>query len=84
MITWGFELSRYEHLNPVQIRSLGSGRGDGGRDLVLFLGRRQCGMNLKELAQAAVALQRFEQRLRRRKAGREQFKRVCETSNIEM
>jgi chromosomal replication initiation ATPase DnaA len=48
--------------------------GDSGRELVLYLGRRVCGLKLGELAQAAgmreygavaVAIRRCEQRLLR-------------------
>ena len=47
--------------------------GDTGRDLVLYLGRRECGLTLRELARgtglagykaAASALQRYESRKR--------------------
>ena len=50
--------------------------GDWGRDLVLYLGRKDCGLKLRELAQAAggidyvsvsSAVRRFERRLSREK-----------------
>lgn len=50
--------------------------GDWGRDMVLYLGRKQCGMKLKELGEAvggidygsvAAAVHRFERRLGRDK-----------------
>jgi putative transposase len=50
------------------------GYGDWGRDLVLYLGRRECGLKLKELGKSAggmdyaavsVAVKRFERRLAR-------------------
>ena len=67
--------------------------GDSGRDLVLYLGRRVCGLKLKELAQAAslrdysavtLAVKRFEKRLGRNQADQAQLKRVCQLSNVEM
>jgi hypothetical protein len=67
--------------------------GDSGRDLVLYLGRRRCGLKLQELAGAAgmtdyrtvsIAIRRFEKRLRRSKVDQEQFEQVCQLSNIEM
>ena len=67
--------------------------GDGGRDLVLYLGRRVCGMKLQELASAAgmrdysavaIAVSRFEKRLQRSKVEQEQVNRVCQLSNVEM
>lgn len=67
--------------------------GDSGRDLVLYLGRRRCGLKLQELAGAAgmtdystvsIAIRRFEKRLRRSKVEQEQFKQVCQLSNVEM
>ena len=68
--------------------------GDSGRDLVLYLGRRVCGAKLKELAEVAglkdysavaLAVKRYEERLRRNSAGeRGQFGRVCQLCNVEM
>lgn len=67
--------------------------GDDGRDLVLYVGRRACGLKLQELAAAAgmndysavsIAIRRFEKQLRRSKSGREQLKQVCQLSNVEM
>jgi REP element-mobilizing transposase RayT len=68
--------------------------GDSGRDLVLYLGRRVCGLKLKDLAEVAgmrdysavgLAVKRYEERLQR--AGREerkQLERVCKLCNVEM
>ena len=67
--------------------------GDSGRDLVLYLGRRVCGLPLKELATAAgvgdyaavgMAVARFEKRLRQHTRDGEQVKRVCHLLNVEM
>jgi REP element-mobilizing transposase RayT len=67
--------------------------GDDGRDLVLHVGRRACGLRLGELAAAAgmngykavsAALRRYERRLQRGKSGRELLKQVCRMSNVEM
>ena len=67
--------------------------GDNGRDLVLYVGRRVCGLKLRELAVAAgmndysavsIAIRRFEKQLRRHKSQREQLKQVCHLSNVEM
>lgn len=67
--------------------------GDDGRDLVLYVGRRGCGMKLGELASAAgmsdysavwIAIRRYEIRLGRSKSRRAQLKQVCQLSNVEM
>ena len=67
--------------------------GDSGRDLVLYLGRRACGLKLQELADAvgmkeygaaSVAIRRFEKRLCRSKPERAQLQAVCKLSNIQM
>ena len=67
--------------------------GDSGRDMVLYLGRRSCGLKLGELAKAvgienykaaAAAIHRFEQRLRKEKSTFKMLKQVCQLSNIEM
>jgi len=67
--------------------------GDNGRDLVLYVGRRACGLKLWELADAvgmtdysavSIAIRRFERQLPRNKSGREQLKQVCQLSNVEM
>jgi putative transposase len=68
--------------------------GDEGRDLALYLGRRACGMKLRELAEtaglkdysaAALAIKRFERRLQRNRNGeKEQLKRLRQMSNVEM
>ncbi|MHC1764348.1 MAG: hypothetical protein AB9869_08575 [Verrucomicrobiia bacterium] len=66
--------------------------GDTGRDLVLYLGRRECGLTLRELAQgtglagykaAASAIQRYESRLRGSKAERALLKRATSMHNEE-
>jgi hypothetical protein len=68
--------------------------GDSGRDLVLYPGRRVCGSKLKALAEVAglkdysavaLAVKRYEERLRRNSAGdRGQFERVCHLCTVEM
>jgi REP element-mobilizing transposase RayT len=67
--------------------------GDAGRDLVLYLGRRVCGLKLGELARrtgmkdysaAWVAIRRYECRLRRSAADREQVKQLRQMSKVEM
>ena len=59
--------------------------GDRGRDLVLYLGRRECGLTLQELAQAvglegyktaATAIRRYEKWLQASKAERALLARV--------
>lgn len=69
-VEWWLALSRY---------------GDSGRDLVLYLGRRECGLTLTELAQAiglegykaaATAIRRYEGRLPASQAERALLKRV--------
>ena len=67
--------------------------GDRGRDLVLYLGRRLCGLKLKELA-AAVGLpnyavvatntKRYEQRLQSDRTELSQMKAVSQLLNCEM
>jgi len=51
--------------------------GDSGRDLVLWLGRKRCGLKLRELGERAgslehtrvsLAVKRFEERRRREKS----------------
>ena len=68
--------------------------GDSGRDLVLYLGRRVCGSKLNDLAEVAglkdysavaLAVKRYEERLRRNSAGeRGQLEQVCQLCNVEM
>ena len=67
--------------------------GDGGRDLVLYVGQRVCGMTLAELAEACgmrnysaagLAIRRYEQRLPRDKSGQAQLKRCCQLLNVAM
>jgi len=68
--------------------------GDTGRDLVLYLARRRCGLKLKELAEmagmkdysaAALAIKRYEQRLRRPHGReREELRKLCQMSNVEI
>jgi putative transposase len=67
--------------------------GDSGRDMVLYLGRRHCGLKLNELARfakmkdysaASAAVRYFERRLQRSKALREEFKQACQFSNLKM
>lgn len=59
--------------------------GDSGRDLVLYLGRRECGLTLNQLAQAAgmegykavaSAIKRYEDRLRTSRAERALLARI--------
>ena len=66
--------------------------GDDGRDLVLYVGRRACGLKLRELAAAvgmtdysavSIAIRRYERQLRRSKSRREQLKQVCQLSNVD-
>ena len=67
--------------------------GDGGRDLVLYLGRPLCVLKLKELA-AAVGLpnysvvatntKRYEQRLQSDRTEQSQMKAVAHLLNCEM
>ncbi len=67
--------------------------GDRGRDLVLYLGRRLCGLKLKELA-AAVGLpnysvvatntKRYKQRLQSDRTEQAQMKAVAHLFNCEM
>jgi len=61
--------------------------GDSGRDLVLYSGRRLCGLKLIELAEKAsmdnykavtAAVARYEKRLKMDKAQQRLVKRVCQ------
>jgi REP element-mobilizing transposase RayT len=67
--------------------------GDEGRDLVLYVGQRACGMKLGELAAAAgmsdykavsMAIRRYEGRLRRSASGQALLRKVCQMSKVEM
>jgi chromosomal replication initiation ATPase DnaA len=59
--------------------------GDTGRDLVLYLGRKVCGLRLKELAAVvgvkeyatvAMAVKRFEARLNKEQTLRQECQKV--------
>ena len=65
--------------------------GDSGRDLVLYLGQRVCGLKLRELASAtgltnyssvSIAVRRFEKRLRGSKAERDRVQRIRQLLNV--
>jgi hypothetical protein len=67
--------------------------GDSGRDLVLYLGRRACGLKLAELAEAvgwrnygvvATNVKRYEQRLQADRAEKARMKAVLKMLNCEM
>jgi hypothetical protein len=67
--------------------------GDTGRDLALYLGRRLCGLKLRELARAAdlanygvvaTNVRRYERRLERSRAEKSRLKQVLELLNCEM
>jgi REP element-mobilizing transposase RayT len=66
--------------------------GDSGRDLVLYLGRRGCGLKLRELADYAgmdysavsTAIRVFEKRLQASEPGQKQLQQACKYSNIKM
>ena len=67
--------------------------GDSGRDLVLSLGRRVCGLKLKELAvvagmrdysAVALAVKRYERRLEQKGEEKKQLRRVCHLCNVAM
>jgi hypothetical protein len=60
--------------------------GDGGRELVLYLGRRLCGLKLSELGRkigmnnykaVAAAVARYERRLKANKAEQRLVRRAC-------
>jgi hypothetical protein len=66
---------------------------DSGRDLVLYVGQRACGLKLRELAAAAgmteysaasIAIRRFERRLKRSNTDRELLKQLCQMLNVVM
>jgi hypothetical protein len=86
-------IARVEAVRGESWRDFRDRHGDSGRDLVLYLGRRVCGLKLGELAQAAgmreygavaVAIRRYEQRLPRQPVERKQMQRVCQMLNIQM
>ncbi len=67
--------------------------GDTGRDMVLYLGRRLCGLKLAELAQAvelrnygvvATNASRYERRLERDRVEKARMKQVLGLLNCEM
>jgi REP element-mobilizing transposase RayT len=67
--------------------------GDSGRDLVLYLGQRICGLTLEELAASAgmsdyrpvaVAIRRFRKRLAGSMPEREQLQRLGKLYNVQM
>lgn len=67
--------------------------GDHGRDLVLYLGRKVCGLKLKDLAQSveakeyatvAMAVKRFETSLKKGKSLQEEYRRVMQMLNVKM
>jgi REP element-mobilizing transposase RayT len=67
--------------------------GDNGRDLVLYLGRKVCGLKLKDLAQSveakeyatvAMAVKRFETGLKKGKSPQEEYRRVMQMLNVKM
>jgi putative transposase len=67
--------------------------GDGGRDIVLYLGRRACGMKLRELAEGtgvgdycavAMALKRYQARLRRSSEAGKELALVIEMLNVKI
>jgi hypothetical protein len=66
---------------------------DTGRDLVLYLGRKVCGLQLKDLAAlagvqeyatAAMAIKRFETRMNRQRALQDECRRVKQLLNVKM
>jgi len=67
--------------------------GDNGRDFVLYIGRKVCGLKLKELAQTveagdyatvAMAVRRFESALKRGKSLQADERRVRKMLNVKM
>jgi DNA-binding Xre family transcriptional regulator len=66
---------------------------DSGRDLVLYVGQRVCGMKLRELAAvagmteysaASMAIRRFERRLKGESVKCKQLKELCQMLNVAM
>ena len=66
--------------------------GDSGRDLVLYLSRRMCGLKLQDLAKTSamtdysavsIAVRRLEKWRRRNATERDQFQRLCQLLNVE-
>jgi putative transposase len=67
--------------------------GDGGRDMVLYLGRQLCGAKLDDLARlaglkeygaVAMAIKRFKARLARRKGVPEEWRKVNQMLHVKM
>jgi REP element-mobilizing transposase RayT len=67
--------------------------GDHGRDLVLYVGQRVCGMKLRELAAAtgmteysaaSIAIRRFARRLEYGEVERAELRQLCQMLNVEM
>lgn len=70
--TWAAAVAAVERLKGERWADFRDRYGDWGRDLVLYLGRKECGLKLPELAEVAggidstsagAAVKRFEQRL---------------------
>jgi putative transposase len=68
-------------------------RGDSGRELVLYLGRRVCGLKLRELGQSigaqeyatvAMAIKRFGTSLQEDRALQKEHDRVVQLLNVKM
>ncbi len=86
-------IANLEKVKGVKWEGIRDRYGDEGRDLVLYVGRRACGLKLKELADAAgmndykavsIAIRRYEERLKQSKATRDLLKEVCIMSKVEI
>jgi hypothetical protein len=90
---WADVIKSVERVKGEQWKEFRDRHGDSGRDLVLYLGRRACGMKLSELAEAAavgsyavaaMAVRRYESELKRSSQEREQLLRVTQLLNFKM
>ena len=86
-------IAKVEKVKGETWAEFGERHGDHGRDLVLYVGQRVCGLKLQELAAAAgmsdyravsMAIRRFEKRLRRGNVEQAQLKQVGQLLNVEM
>ena len=86
---WEKVLQTVQELKQEKWAAFRDRHGDWGRDLALYLGRRECGLSLCELGKAAggvdyaavsAAIKRFERRLAREHS----LGKIVETMRLEM
>ena len=92
-VAWGSLVAAVEKLKGESWEQFRDRHGDGGRDMVMYLGRRRCGMKLKELAvesglesygAIAMAIKRYENKLGRDAAEAARMNNVIQMLNVKM